>query len=311
MDIDQRRAEEFIRNTWDHKWKIFLRVLGVLIAINLLWSTWYINTSEYNAVEQRLGKYTKTTGGGLNFKCPWPICTRTKVPVNVYQRATVGFKEKETEVEGENEVLTQDLNIVLLDFVIQYQISDPARWLFTAQDPEGAVKDNGQAAMRLVIGGTSVDEALTSGRSAVQTAAEKELQERLDAMGIGVKITKIQLQDVHPPKDVADAFKDVNTALEEKTKKVNEATGYANQVIPQARGEASKLVEDANAYKIEKTEYAKGDVARFEKNLEEYQKAPAITKQRMQLEAIGSILAGKSQKVMDINGILNLNNLSK
>ncbi len=295
----------------------FLYLIIAIVILNCLWSSWYVNRSEYNAVEQVLGRYYRTTGGGPHLIAPWPIGSYTKVPVLRSMRVTVGFIDEKDEsgeektVPAENEVLTSDLNIILLDFVIQYRISDPTLWLYTARDPEGAIKDNGQAAMRLVCGGRSVDEAMTTGRSLVQTEAEVKLQETLDKMNIGVKITKILLQDVHPPKEVADAFKDVNTALEEKISKINNAQGHRNQVLPDARGEASRQIEDAKAYAAERIAYASGDVARFEKNLEEYSKAPGVTKKRMQLEALESILAGKSQKVMDVSGILNFNNLNK
>ncbi|QQS23272.1 FtsH protease activity modulator HflK [bacterium] len=292
-------------------WKIGF---GIILAWSLL-TCWIITAKDENAVVTRFGKHVRTSGPGLNFKAPWPIEVAEEVSVQKIMRIEIGFKTndkgKEEEVAHENNALSKDLNIVKLDYVVQYRIADAAKWLFEVADPEEATKRNAQSAMRTVAGGSTFDELATTGRSQVQEEAERVLRELCDMMDFGVEIVGIQLQDVHPPNEVMAAFQDVNNALENKGQAINNAQGYMNEQLPKAKGEAQSILEEAAAYKQQRINYATGDVARFLEVLKEYQQNPELTTARLRYETMEKVMPGKEQYVVRDQGTLRLMNLNK
>jgi len=194
-------------------------------------------------------------------------------------------------VPEEASMLTGDENIVNVQFSVQYRIKDPVEYLFNVSNPGAVVKSAAEAAMREVIGNSLIDSALTDGKLQIQTEATQLLQEILDRYKIGVQVLAVQLQNVHPPQEVSDAFKDVASAREDKSRIINEAEAYRNELLPKARGAAAAVENEAEAYKETRIRGAEGESARFLALLAEYEQARDITKKRMYLEAMEEILS--------------------
>lgn len=265
-------------------------VAGVWLATGF-----YIVAPEEQGVVTRFGAYQYTTGPGLNFHAPWPFETVTKLPVQRVNQLSVGSMNN-MRAGGlqsslpESLMLTGDQNIVDLDFTVQWRIVNPAAFLFNMANPEKTVKDVAESVMRETIGRHSIDDALTNNKLKITQEARDSLQRVLDAYGAGVRVVGLQLQQVNPPREVIDAFRDVQTANADAEKLKNEAIGYANQIVPLARGQAAKLMQEAEAYKIARVAQAEGDAARFNAQVEGYQAAPDVTRQRLYLETMQEIL---------------------
>ena len=250
-------------------------ILVALVAVWLLSGIYIVNPDEEGVV-LRFGKYDRTVGAGPHYALPFPIETVYKPKVTQVQRV---------------EVLTGDENIVNVQFSVQYQIKNPVEYLFNVTDQAAVVKNAAEAAMREVIGNSLIDSALTDGKLQIQTEATQLLQEILDRYKVGVRVIAVQLQDVHPPKEVSDAFKDVASAREDKSRIINEAEAYRNELIPKARGLAAEVENQAQAYKETRIRNAEGEANRFLALLKEYEQAKDVTKQRMYLETMEEILS--------------------
>lgn len=275
-------------------------VLLVLIAVWLLSGIYIVNPDEQGVV-LRFGKYNRTVEAGPHYALPFPIETVYTPKVTQVQRVEVGFRSAQggrTFQQGANRslpeeaaTLTGDENIVNVQFSVQYQIKDPVEYLFNVTNQTAVVKNAAEAAMREVIGNSQIDSALTDGKLQIQTEATQLLQEILDRYKVGVRVIAVQLQDVHPPKEVSDAFKDVASAREDKSRIINEAEAYRNELIPKARGLAAEVENQAQAYKETRIRNAEGETARFLSLFEEYKQAKDITKKRMYLETMEEILS--------------------
>ena len=193
-------------------------------------------------------------------------------------------------LRGEYVMLTGDLNITDVEWIVQYQIKDARSYLFNIREPRQTIRDASQAVMRQLIGNGSVDEAITIGRIEYEAAAEESLQKLLDEYETGIHIVAVKLQSSNPPQKVRPAFNEVNMALQQKEQRINEAMKTYNEAVPKTTGEAKKLIESARGYAAERVNRALGDVAKFEKIYEQYSKAPDITKQRMYLETMSKLL---------------------
>lgn len=193
-------------------------------------------------------------------------------------------------LKGEYVMLTGDLNITDVEWIVQYKIKDARSYLFNVKEPKHAIRDASQAVMRQLVGNGSVDEAITIGRIEYEDAAEEMLQELLDEYETGIHIVTVKLQSSNPPQRVRPTFNEVNKALQQKEQRINEAMKAYNEVIPKTRGQAKKMVESAKGYAAERVNEAQGDIAKFRKIYEEYKKAPDITKQRMYLETMAKLL---------------------
>jgi membrane protease subunit HflK len=198
-------------------------------------------------------------------------------------------------------MLTGDENIVSIDLSVQYKIVDIAKYLYNVHDVEGTIMDVAESAIREVAGREKIDDILTVGKNRIQTETQKEIQNILKSYGAGIKITAVQLQDVEPPKEVVNAFKDVASAREDKNRYINEAEAYQNEVIPRARAEAATMLQEAEAYQQNKVSRALGETARFESVLKSYKAAPAVTKKRLYLETMENILSKSDKKIFDSN----------
>lgn len=275
-------------------------VLLAAVGAWLLSGIYIINPDEQGVV-LRFGKYTRTVDAGPHYALPYPIEAVYKPKVTQVQRVEVGFKSADQSgvfrqgqirtLPEEASTLTGDENIVNVQFSVQYQIKDPVEYLFNVTDQAAVVKNAAEAAMREVIGNSFIDSALTDGKLQIQTEATDLLQQILDRYKVGVRVIAVQLQDVHPPKEVIDAFKDVASAREDKSRIINEAEAYRNELIPQARGYAAEVENQARAYKETRVRNAEGETKRFLALLEAYQNAREVTEKRLYLETMEELLS--------------------
>ena len=206
-------------------------------------------------------------------------------------------------VPKEASMLTGDENIVNVQFSVQYKISDAVKYLFNISDPTNLVRNAAEAAMREVIGNSLIDSAITDGKLKIQSDATVLLQEVLDRYEAGIQVLAVQMQDVHPPQEVSDAFKDVASAREDKSRIINEAEAYRNALLPQARGEAAAILNKAEAYRVARLRQAEGESRRFDALRQEYEKAPDVTRQRLYYETMEEILAAARDKTLLDSGV--------
>jgi membrane protease subunit HflK len=278
-------------------------IIGILLIFWLL-SGIYIVAPDEIGVVKRFGSMVYTTTPGPHYHLPYPIETVIKPPVTKVRRVEIGFRtiaegppSRYQAVPDESLMLTGDENIVDIQFIVQYRIKDAAAYLFNVMGPDSTVKDAAEAAMRQVVGRSKIDEALTTGKLKLQQDTKQLLQNILDNYEAGIAIDAVQLQDVHPPQEVIQAFKDVASAKEDKVKYINDSQGYANDILPKANGRAAEIVNEALAYQQTKINYAQGDANRFLQTLTEYLNAKEITKKRMYLETMEEVLE-RAQKVI-------------
>lgn len=273
------------------------------LAVVLLLAAWlgfggfYIVNPDEVGVVMRFGKYAYTTDPGPHWHIPYPVESVLKPQVTQVRRVEVGFRTigsgqpaRYQKVPQESHMLTKDENIVSTEFIVQYRVKDAMAFLFNVIDPEKAVRDAAEAAMREVVGRNSIDDVLTENKDRIQVETAQLLKEILDSYSAGVQVDYVKLQDVYPPDPVIGAFRDVASAREDRARLINEAETYHNDVVPRAEGEKEKRLREAEGYRETKTKSAQGDVARFEALLTEYSRAKDITRQRLYLEAMGGIL---------------------
>ena len=293
-----------------------LPTIAIAIVIWLLLGLYSVGPDEVGVV-QRFGKYNRVVGSGLNYHIPYPIETVKTPKVTEVKRIEIGFrtvgKNQYRTIEQESLMLTGDENIVDAELIVQYKIKDPIDYLFNFIGPELTLREASEASLRTVIGRHNIDEALTSGKLMIQEETKELLQIILDKYETGVIVVAVQLQDVSPPKQVIDAFKDVASAKEDKNRMINEAEGYRNDVIPKARGQAQAMIRESEGFRESRIKRAEGDVAKFKAIVKEYAKAKEVTKERLYLEAMEEILPGKDKYIVpngEDGNLLNLLNLT-
>jgi len=289
-------------------------VIYLILGAWILSSSFYVVQADEQGVVKRFGKYRRTDKPGVHFKLPWPIEEVQKPKVTEVKRIEIGFRTidpgppaRYREVPEESLMLTGDLNIVSSEFIVQYRIKNAEEYLFNAKDVEIVLRDAAEAAKRQVVGDKEIDYALTVGKAEIQEEVRNLLQDIMDSYRVGIYIVAVQLQDVQPPKPVIGAFKDVASAKEDKDKFINQAEAYRNQIIPRAQGEAQKLLNEARAYKTEKINRAEGEADRFLKVLEESKKAEDVTRKRLYLETMESVLSGMDKFIIDSKNSSSLN----
>jgi membrane protease subunit HflK len=294
----------------------FGKLLLIPVVVVYLLTGAFIVGPDEEAVLFLFGKYQKTAGPGINWYFPQPIASRIKVKTTKVYRIEVGFRTvssgppaKYKDMKEESLILTGDENILDVDFSVQYKVTDLKKFLFNMIDPYKTIKDAAEASMRQTVGKFNIDETLTEGKSNIQIQTRDKLQEILNKYDSGITVLNVQLQDVQPPEEVIQAFKDVASAREDKIRYINEANGYMNDIIPKARGEAFKVLNDAEAYKGKRTKEAQGDVVRFLKLYENYKLGKEVTKTRLYLENLERNLKDVDKVIIDSdvkNGVLNL-----
>jgi membrane protease subunit HflK len=279
--------------------------LGVLF---LLFTSYYQVEPEEVGVIQRFGAYARTSEPGPHLKLPFGVETVQKVPVQRQLKMEFGFRTvragqqsqfaQPTEAQAESLMLTGDLNVAVVEWIVQFRIQDPKAFLFNVRDVPETFRYMSEAAVRKVVGDHSVDEVITIGRAEIALEAKEELQRLCDLYDIGIEVQQLVLQDVNPPDPVRPAFNEVNQAIQEKERAINEAWADYNQAVPRAQGEAEQLVRAAEGYALERENRALGDARRFEALVTEYRKAPEVTRKRMYLETMTTLLPRLGQKVI-------------
>ena len=285
-----------------------------IFAVIALTTTFYTVPTDSSAVIQRFGRYDGQTESGLHIKAPFGIDKATVLPTKRQLKMEFGYAstgatnphQGSEEPEQEKDMVTGDLNAALVEWVVQYRISDPKDYMFATSDPEDTMRAAAEAVMREVIGDRTIDEVITYGRQEIEVAAQPLLQALVNKYHLGLKIDQIQLKNINPPQPVQESFNDVNKAQQEKQSCINRATGEYNQVIPRAKGEASETINVAKGYASERVNNAKGDADYFNQLLKEYSKAPEATKTRLYLEAMGEVIPKMGNKYIIDSGASKL-----
>lgn len=279
--------------------------IGIAAALLLifLWSTWFTVQPEETGIVQRFGAVHRTVGPGLHFKFPDGIESLRLVPTARVLKEEFGFLTAATSGGGRTQyvddkkafkdvslMLTGDLNVIDVQWIVQYRIDDPVRFLFRVRESRQTIRDVAEAVMRRVVGNRLGSDVLTVGRVAVSSEVKQEMQKILSDYETGIRLVTVELQDVTPPDTVKPAFNEVNEARQDRERTINQAQEQANREIPKARGEATRTITEAEGYAVERVNRANGEATRFRAVLTEYQRAPEVTRRRLYLEAIGSIL---------------------
>ena len=277
-------------------------IAGALLLI-FLWSIWFTVQPEETGIVQRFGAVERTVGPGLHFKLPVGIETIRLVPTARVLKQEFGFgtasvgsggrtqyEDGNTALKEVSLMLTGDLNVIDVQWIVQYRIEDPVRYLFRVRESRQTIRDIAEAVMRRVVGNRLGSDVLTVGRVAVSTEVRVEMQKILNDYDTGVRLVTVELQDVTPPDPVKPAFNEVNEARQDRERTINQAQERANREIPKARGEATRTITEAEGYAVERVNRASGEATRFRAVLAEYRRAPEVTRRRLYLEAIGSIL---------------------
>lgn len=283
-----------------------LVVVGVIILILLASSFYQIGPEEIGVI-LRFGKFVRTTEPGLHIKIPL-VEKLEKVPVQRQLKMEFGFRTITPGIRTEYRVtpesareavmLTGDLNVAVVEWIVQYKIKDAYKYKFKIRDVDSTFHYMNEAVVRKVVGDSSVDEVITIGRARIANEAKEELQKLCDLYEIGIEVSQLILQDVNPPDPVQPSFNDVNESLQEKERKINDARAEYNQEIPKAKGEAEQMISASEGYAMERINRAQGDANRFKNIYREYARAPLVTRKRLYLEAINQILPKISKKII-------------
>lgn len=342
-DFDRYDVNQIKESLKDYSPHI-LRGAVVLLVLGMLFSSFYRVDASDEGVVLRFGEHVTTSPPGLHFKMPWPIETVQSVPVRRIQTLEFGFKTarpgRNTQYAPENstqldvaEMLTGDLNLAHVEWIVQYRIKDPVKYLFNVGDAEGTpsdalpsgvstdpnaavpdtIRDVSETVMRKLVGDKSVDAVITVGREQIGLDAMRDVQSMLDSFEIGVEIVAIKLQNTSPPDQVKDAFQEVNRARQNKERVVNEADGERNRQVPAARGKRDQAILEAEGYRERVTKENQGEVDAFLAQLVEFEKAPEVTKRRLFFEAMEEMLNNVEDKTIideSLKGVLPLLNLN-
>lgn len=281
-------------------------ILAGLIIVILFWTSFFQIEPEEVGVITRFGKYVRQVEPGLNFKLPFAEKIN-KVPVERQQKEEFGFRTTNSAIRSEftksgtadeSLMLTGDLNLADVEWVVQYRIEDPYKFLFKVREPLNSLRDISEASMRKIVGNRTVNEVLTVGRAEVSTQVLEEIQKLCLEYSLGIKIEQVVLQDVNPPDLVKDAFNAVNQAQQEKETLINQAKSEYNKVIPRASGQAEETIQKAEGYATQRVNNAMGESARFTALYNEYIKAPEVTKRRIYLETMRNAIPKLGNKII-------------
>lgn len=291
-------------------------------------SVYYTVEPEEVGIVLRLGRYTGAPKPpGLHFKLPFGIDQVEKVPVLRQEKEEFGFRTsrarygessayidhaRRPELLNESLMVTGDLNAAMVEWIVQYRIVEPTEYLFNVRNVSGTLRNTTEAVMRAVVGDRTVDEVLTVGRQEIEMVAKQRLQDAMNNFKMGISIEQVVLQDVTPPDAVKDSFNKVNEAQQERERLINEARAEYNQAVPRARGLARQQIQEAEGYAVQRVNQAEGDVARFLAMLDEYVKAPEVTRRRIYLETMQEVLPRVGRKILvdeDMRQLLPLLNV--
>ena len=292
-----------------------LKGLGLLaVGAGVLWglSGFYIVDEGNHGVETRFGEYIGTTQAGLNWHYPKPIESVALVNVKQQRFIEVGYRSNGSSdlaggsVPKEALMLTKDENYVDVRLAVQYQVKDAKAFIFNVANPAATLKHVTESAQRGVVGGSTMDYVLTEGRGEIVAQIKTEIQQVMDSYNSGVQVTSVNLQDAQPPEQVQNAFADAIKAREDEQRLINEAQAYANDVIPKARGAAARKMQEAEGYKEQVLAQAQGETSRFSQLLTEYTKAPDVTRKRLYIETMESVLSNTNNVIVDVKNGSNV-----
>lgn len=282
---------------------IAIALAAIVILAAAATSFFSVDQTE-DAVVTRFGRYVRTVGPGLQLKLPFGIEKNYNVETNVVKTMTFGYRATDPTgtsltraraFEDESMMLTGDLNIVDVEWIVQYRISDPAAYLFSVQEKEKTIRDISQSVMNQLVGDLPILSVMTSLRTQIEYEAQIAMQELFDNYGFGIEVVTVKLQNIVPPEgSVQDAFEDVNKAIQDMNSYINEGKQYYNQEIPAAEGQAEKIIAEANGYASERINMAKGDTARFDAMREAYESDEETTARRLYIETMEDIITSES-----------------
>ena len=305
------------------QWASWLKLAVPILLVLAVGSTsFYMVDTDEEGVVQRFGKYVRTTGPGLHLKLPLGIERVSTPQVTRIFKEEFGYRTIQAGVQTrygqrpmeEFLMLCGDLSVAEVEWIVQYKIKDAREYLFNARKPEKVLRDVAESVMRSVVGDSSVDEVLTSRRQEINVAVAEKMQQLLDTYMVGLHVESVLLQDVNPPEKVQPAFNEVNAAQQDKERLVNEALEEYNKIIPKARGQALQMVEQAQAYAIDRTNTAIGDANRFAEIWKEYDQSKDVTRRRLYLEGLGKVLPNLEKKYIideNVKGLLPLMNVGE
>lgn len=305
--MDFRTPEDLLGLS--RKFPIKRNTIGLLIlifvAVMIVATVFYTIGPEERGVVLFLGKYARTTQPGLHVKLPMGIEKVIPVKVERIFKEEFGFRTTAAGVRtqysaeqflDESLMLTGDLNALVVTWIVQFKVHDPVYLLFKLRNPVQTIRDVSEAVMRRLVGDYSVDEVLTTKRAEISVEAKTLIQEILDSYESGIRIETVKLQDVTPPGKVQPAFNEVNQAKQEKERVINESLQHYNRIIPRAKGDAERMILEAQAYSVDRVNRAKGDADRFKAVLEEYRKAPDVTRRRLYIESLERVMSKPKEK---------------
>lgn len=293
----------------------------IVAALTVCISSFYVVDETEQAVVTRFGRYLKTTDPGLQYKMPFGIDRNYNVPVRVVQTEQFGFStlkagrnnEYRNNVTDESSMLTGDLNIVDVEWIIQYRIIDPRQWLFGVYEKRQTIRDISRSVINELVGDRAILSVMGSDRSEIEEKALDMMNSNFDTLGLGISVIAVKLQNIVPPKGVQAAFEDVNKATQDMNRFINEGKEAYNSEIPKAQGEADRQIQVAEGYAAERVNMARGDVARFNAVYEEYRRAPRVTRERIYLETMEEIFSGSEKSDLidsDLKNVLPIKNLT-
>lgn len=280
-----------------------LGIVAALAVVVWLGSGFYIVNAGERGVVLRFGRYVETTEPGPRWHMPYPVESVEVVNLEQVRTVEVGYRNTvKSKVLKESLMLTDDENIIDIQFAVQYTLKDPKAYLFNNRHPDESVLQTAETAIREIVGKSKMDFVLYEGRAEVAAKAAKLMQEILDRYQTGIAISKVTMQNAQPPEQVQAAFDDAVKAGQDRERQKNEGQAYANDVIPKAKGTASRLLQEADGYKQRVIANAEGDAARFRQIVAEYNKAPGVTRDRLYLDAMQQIYSSTSKVVVDQKG---------
>ncbi|MDR0910156.1 MAG: FtsH protease activity modulator HflK [Spirochaetaceae bacterium] len=274
-------------------------VIVALAIITMLATSVYIVDQTEKAVITRFGKYHNTTGAGIHVRLPFGIDNVYLVNVTTVQTEQFGFRTISSGINSsyvkntnESTMLTGDLNIIEVEWIIQYRIIDPVAWTFNVNEREKTIRDVSQSAINMLIGDRAIMDIMGTERSAIESEGAEFMNDTFRIYGLGIDVIAVRMQNIDPPAGVQAAFDDVNKAEQDMNRLINEGQQAYNEQIPKTRGEAEQLVQEAQGYATERVNRARGDVARFLSVLEEYRSAPQVTRERLYVETMEEVFTG-------------------
>jgi membrane protease subunit HflK len=294
--------------------RLIAGVIAIILLIALAWTSCYTVQAESEGVVLRFGKFLKTVEPGLQFKLPFGIDQVTVLPTRRQLKLEFGFftpgytnsDQPGKDADEERSMVTGDLNAALVEWVVQYRIDDPKQYLFDVRNPGQTLRDLSEAAMREVIGDRTVDEVITIGRQDIEISALARMQDLATRYKLGVRVDQVQLKNVNPPAEVQASFNEVNKAQQDRENAINIANGDYNEAVPKAKGQADQTIRGAEGYRFKRVNEAQGDVASFNAMLQQYIKAPEITRTRLYLETMGDVLPATGEKIIIDDSMRNV-----